>query len=215
MAFVVVTHIHPEHESHMAELLQRHTRMPTMQVKEWVPGEPNHVYVIPPNRSIIMTDTQLDTQEFDEPHGRRTPIDHFFRSMAASGHPDLIAVILSGGGTDGASNLTAAEQEERKRISQILHDDLQQRIFAVKVQLSTFYDALQREDSQSAQLDMIQLQALLDKSISITRNLSIDLSPAILQGDSLVDSAGLAIQPDAGTVWAEGYCGIEWRIHLL
>jgi signal transduction histidine kinase len=87
-----------------------------------------------------------------------------------------------------ASDLTAAEQEERKRISQILHDDLQQRIFAVKVQLSTFYDALQREDSQSAQLDMSQLQTLLDESISITRNLSIDLSPAILQGDSLVDA---------------------------
>jgi two-component system CheB/CheR fusion protein len=102
MAFVVVTHLHPEHESHLAELLQRHTHMRTMQVNEKVQVEADHVYVVPPNRSIIMTDTHLDTQEFDEPHGRRTPIDHFFRSMAASGHPDLIAVILSGGGTDGA-----------------------------------------------------------------------------------------------------------------
>jgi hypothetical protein len=32
MAFVVITHLHPEHESHMAELLQRHTKMHTMQV---------------------------------------------------------------------------------------------------------------------------------------------------------------------------------------
>jgi two-component system, chemotaxis family, CheB/CheR fusion protein len=102
MAFVVVTHLHPEHESHMAELLQRHTRMPTMQVNERLEVEANHVYVIPPNRTIIMTDTHLDTQEFDEPHGRRTPIDHFFRSMAASGHQDPVAVILSGAGTDGA-----------------------------------------------------------------------------------------------------------------
>ncbi len=87
-----------------------------------------------------------------------------------------------------ASDLTAAEQEERKRISQILHDDLQQSIFAVKVQLSTFDGAYQRGDLQSIQLDLDQLEQMLDKSISITRNLSIDLSPAILQGDSLVDA---------------------------
>jgi two-component system CheB/CheR fusion protein len=84
MAFVVITHLHPEHESHLAELLQKSTRMPVMQVTEKTPVEANHVYVIPPNRRILMTDTQLDTREFDEPHGRRTPIDHFFRGMAAA-----------------------------------------------------------------------------------------------------------------------------------
>lgn len=102
MAFVVVTHLHPEHESHMAELLQRNTKMPVMQVTAETRVEPNRVYVIPPNRSIIMTDTHLDTREFDEPRGHRTPIDHFFRSMAASGHSSQVAIILSGGGTDGS-----------------------------------------------------------------------------------------------------------------
>lgn len=102
MAFVVITHLHPEHESHLAELLQKHTRMPAMQVTKRTRLEADHVYVIPPNRNIVMTDRHLDTREFDEPHGRRTPVDHFFRSMAASGHTDPIAVILSGGGTDGA-----------------------------------------------------------------------------------------------------------------
>ena len=102
MAFVVITHLHPEHESHMAELLQKSTSMPVLQVASKVPVEANHVYVIPPNRSMLMTDTHLDTHEFQEPHGHRTPIDHFFRSMAASGHSDPIAIILSGGGTDGS-----------------------------------------------------------------------------------------------------------------
>ncbi len=102
MAFVVITHLHPDHESHMAELLQRQTPLPTMQVTEITKIEANHVYVIPPNRRILMTDTRLEIREFDEPHGQRTPIDHFFRSMAASGHADPIAIILSGGGTDGA-----------------------------------------------------------------------------------------------------------------
>lgn len=102
MAFVVVTHLHPEHESHMAELLQNSTSMPAMQVTKRTKVEPNHVYVIPPNRRILMTNTHLDVAEFEQPHGQRTPIDHFFRSMAASGHSDPVAVILSGGGTDGS-----------------------------------------------------------------------------------------------------------------
>ena len=77
---------------------------------------------------------------------------------------------------------------ERRRISQILHDELQQRIFAVKLQVSTFYDAYQKGDMRSAAADFAQLQEGLDDSINMTRNLSIDLSPAILQGDGLTDA---------------------------
>jgi two-component system CheB/CheR fusion protein len=102
MAFVVITHLHPEHESHMAELLQRHTAMPAIQVNKKVKIKPDHVYVIPPNRSMLMTDTHLATREYAEAHDRHTPIDRFFRSMASSGHSDPVAIILSGGGTDGA-----------------------------------------------------------------------------------------------------------------
>lgn len=105
MVFVVVTHLHPEHESHLAELLQRHTQMPAMQVSKNVQVRPNHVYVIPPNRSIRITKKQLETLEFDQTHDRRTPINYFFRSLAASGYPNLIAMILSGGGTDGAAGI--------------------------------------------------------------------------------------------------------------
>lgn len=101
MVFVVITHLHPAYESHMAELLQKHTQMPTRQVNRRTKVESNHVYVIPPNRSILMTDTHLETAEFDEPRGRRSPIDYFFRSLASEKR-ESIAVILSGGGTDGS-----------------------------------------------------------------------------------------------------------------
>ena len=104
MAFVVITHLDPTYESHLAELLQQHTQMPTHQVSQRTKVEANHVYVIPPNRSIFMTDTHLETVEFTEPRGQRTPIDHFFRSLASAGH-ESIAVILSGGGTDGSVGL--------------------------------------------------------------------------------------------------------------
>jgi two-component system CheB/CheR fusion protein len=110
MAFVVITHLHPEHESHLAELLQKQTSMPTRQVNEKIKVEANHVYVIPPNRSIVMTDAHLDLTEFDTPHGRRTPIDYFFRSLA-SGDREAVAIILSGGGTDGAVGIKDLKEQ--------------------------------------------------------------------------------------------------------
>ncbi|MBK9052584.1 MAG: hypothetical protein IPL78_17225 [Chloroflexi bacterium] len=109
MAFVVVTHLHPEHESVLAELIQSHTHMPVNQVKEMVFIQPDHVYVIPPNRNIILTDSHLNTTEFDEPRGLRAPIDTFFRSLAAA-HGEAIAVILSGGGTDGSVGVKAIKE---------------------------------------------------------------------------------------------------------
>ena len=82
MAFVVVTHMDPERESHLPRILPAHTVMPVRQVREMIKVEPDHVYVVPPNRNIESTDSHLDTSEFDEPRGRRLPIDTFFRSLA-------------------------------------------------------------------------------------------------------------------------------------
>lgn len=87
-----------------------------------------------------------------------------------------------------AARLTGAEQHERQRISQILHDDLQQRIFAVKIQLTGMKDSFEKNDITSTEVDFAQIQELLDESIAITRNLSIDLSPAILKGEGLKEA---------------------------
>ena len=110
LVYVVITHLHPEHESHMAELLQRHTRMPVRQVNGLVHVEKDHVYVIPPNHRLVMADSQIDIAEFEEPRGQRTPIDYFFRSLA-SGHPNAVGIILSGSGTDGAVGVKAIKEE--------------------------------------------------------------------------------------------------------
>lgn len=101
LAYVVITHLHPEHESHLAGLLQARTRMSVSQVLSRTLIEPDHVYVIPPNRNILVTDSHLDIAEFEDPHGQRTPVDDFFRSLARE-HPNTAAIILSGSGTDGA-----------------------------------------------------------------------------------------------------------------
>jgi len=64
--------------------------------------QPDHVYVIPPDRRLHITNDEIATAEFDEPRGKRAPIDLFFRSLAEQ-HGDGCAVILTGAGSDGAS----------------------------------------------------------------------------------------------------------------
>jgi PAS domain S-box-containing protein len=88
-----------------------------------------------------------------------------------------------------ASELTMVEQEERHRISQILHDDLQQRLFAVRTHLSLLKDENGLAASHPERnLNIDQIQEWLSEAINITRNLSINLSPAVLQGEGLVEA---------------------------
>ena len=88
-----------------------------------------------------------------------------------------------------ASKLTRAEQEERHRISQILHDDLQQQLFAIKAQLAMLNEANEKNKvSPELRTTLDQIQSWLSDSITITRNLSIDLSPIVLQGEGLTEA---------------------------
>jgi len=110
-----------------------------------------------------------------------------------------------------ATSLNVAEQAERQRISQILHDDLQQNIFAVKVQLSFLSDGLSKNDPEGVKADLKQLDEWLSAAIATTRQLSIDLSPPILSEEGLVEALlWLASQTkiqynlDVNVEWNEG-----------
>ena len=88
-----------------------------------------------------------------------------------------------------ASKLAAAEQEERYRISQILHDDLQQRLFAIKAQLYFLKDPSGKHEIPPGMYkDFDEVQNALSEAIAVTRNLSIDLSPIILHGEGLTEA---------------------------
>ena len=110
MTFVIVTHLSPNHESILDELLQRHTAMPVIQVQaEDVAIAPNHVYIIPPRHQLVLTDHHLRTGEFENRRAAHAPIDIFLRSLAAR-HAEPIAVILSGGGSDGALGVRSVKE---------------------------------------------------------------------------------------------------------
>jgi len=88
-----------------------------------------------------------------------------------------------------ASQITVAEQEERQRISQILHDDLQQSLFAIKAQLTFLLsNSEQNQISPALRDELKHVQRWLSDAIGITRSLSIDLSPIVLQGEGLAEA---------------------------
>ncbi len=87
-----------------------------------------------------------------------------------------------------AALLSEAEQRERQRIAQLLHDDLQQRLFAVKAQLSLLNNAYDQKEWETVQTALTEMDGQLTESISTARNLSSDLSPIILQGEDLADA---------------------------
>jgi two-component system, chemotaxis family, CheB/CheR fusion protein len=108
-AFVVVVHLDPGHQSELPSILATRTHMPVAQVSGRVRLEPHHVYVIPPNRQLLVTDKHLAIAEFDEPRWQRAPIDLFFRSLAAQRGDDF-AIILSGAGSDGSVGIKAVKE---------------------------------------------------------------------------------------------------------
>ncbi len=100
MAFVVILHLLPHHESNLAAIFQTQTAMPVTQVCETVKVEPNHIYVIPPDKNLAMVDGHIELTEPQKSRGRRTAIDLFFRIPADAYGKNAVAVVLSGTGSE-------------------------------------------------------------------------------------------------------------------
>jgi two-component system CheB/CheR fusion protein len=101
MAFVLVQHLAPEHTSLLPDILTRATPMRVAQVVDNVEVVPNHVYVIPPGKNMVIAEGHLQLSPRTEARGAARPLDHFMRSLAEEHGHKAIGVVLSGTGTDG------------------------------------------------------------------------------------------------------------------
>lgn len=110
LAFVVVQHLDPTYKGMLAEILQRTTPMPVLQVTDSVVVEPNHVYVIAPNTDLSILHGVLHAIPPAETNKLRLPIDSFFRALATDQKESAVGVILSGMGEDGALGLRAIRE---------------------------------------------------------------------------------------------------------
>jgi two-component system CheB/CheR fusion protein len=101
MAFVLVQHLDPVHESALVALLSKATKMPVREVTNNTRVQPDQINIIPPNTSLTIDEGVLKLQPRKKTDGLHRPIDHFFHSLAEDQHERAIGVILSGTASDG------------------------------------------------------------------------------------------------------------------
>lgn len=110
MAFVVVMHLAPEQPSQLGEVLANYTSMPVQEVQDGMDIQANHVYVIPPNAVMTISQNQLQLTPRDPNlRGPVKSINAFFESLARERENQAIAVVLSGSNDDGASGLQSVQ----------------------------------------------------------------------------------------------------------
>src|SRR5437588_9761488 len=82
MAFLLVQHLDPHHESRLADLLARVTAMPVVEAAHGLAIQPNHVYLIPPNANMAIAKGLLHITPRGQGRGPHLPVDYLFRALA-------------------------------------------------------------------------------------------------------------------------------------
>jgi len=130
MAFVVVQHLDPTHESMLADIIRRATSMRVQEVADGMPVTRDSVFIIPPNANLTLDDGAFRITRYERVRGWHMPIDEFFRSLAETSGSRSIAVVLSGAASDGAlgcraikaaGGITFAQEESSARFPEMPH----------------------------------------------------------------------------------------------
>ena len=110
MAFVLISHLAPDHDSLLSELIGKETQMSVLQLQDETRLQPNHVYVIPPNATLTVNGGMLQLSSPTQARGHRAPINTFFSSLAEDQKDNAVCIVLSGTGSDGTLGLKAIKE---------------------------------------------------------------------------------------------------------
>ncbi len=168
LAYVVIQHLDPSRVGIMPEILQRSTQMQVVQASDTQKVQPNHVYIIPPNKSMSVLNGCLYLFEPVESRGLRLPVDFFFRSLADDQQGNSIGVVLSGMGSDGSLGIRAIKEKNG--------------IIAVQEPSSAKFDSMPQSAINAVMVDILapahqlplKLMALLKRSPAIVKKTEID-----------------------------------------
>ncbi len=118
MAFILVQHLDPTHQSMMVELLSGHTSLHVLEAADGMLIEPDHLYVIPPGTYLSVGDGALRLSQPQARHGARMPFDFLLHSLAQEYGALSVGVILSGTGTDGSLGMKSIKERHGFAIAQ-------------------------------------------------------------------------------------------------
>lgn len=110
MAFVLIQHLSPEHESALTEILSHATTMPVTEITDGTPVDPDHVYIIPPNTDLVLEEGVLRLKPRSDTRTPPHPIDHFLQSLAQDHGDRSVGVVLSGTANDGTLGLQCVKE---------------------------------------------------------------------------------------------------------
>jgi two-component system CheB/CheR fusion protein len=105
MAYVYIQHLDPAHKSMLSQILGRSTKMKVLEASNLLPIKANHVYIIPPNKEMMIVDGVLKLNPRPSKPSLSMPIDRFFISLAEKQKEGSIGIVLSGNASDGAIGL--------------------------------------------------------------------------------------------------------------
>ncbi len=111
IAYVIIQHLSPSHESILPELLERKTKMPVHKVEDRMAIHSNNIYVIPPDRYMSIVDGHLTLSPRKNKEGLFLPIDFFFKNLAHVYQNKAIGILLSGTGSDGTDGFKDIKAE--------------------------------------------------------------------------------------------------------
>ncbi len=109
IAYVLVQHLHPSHESSLPAILSRTTSIPIYEIRDKQVLQPNHIYILPSNSNVEITDNTLKLSRRTH-KWRNLPIDFFFTSLAKVHKTLASGVVLSGTAHDGTKGLMAIKE---------------------------------------------------------------------------------------------------------
>src|SRR5512141_2286826 len=110
LAYVVVQHLDPQHESILAEILGRATSLPVAFAKDRQPLERDHVHVMPRDAGLVVEGGRLRLVAA-EPRGGGLPINAFLTALAEDKGECAVGIVLWGTGSDGALGIAAVKRQ--------------------------------------------------------------------------------------------------------
>jgi len=110
VAFVVVTHLSPQRESLLHQVIGRQTALPVHVAQEGLKVDASNVYVMPENATLSIKDGRLKLHHIDPVHRERKPVDVFFSALAEDQGENAVGIVMSGGDSDGRLGVKAIKE---------------------------------------------------------------------------------------------------------
>ncbi len=152
MAFIIVQHLDPTHDSMMVNLLAAHTSMPVLPAADGMKIERERVYVIPPGVYLSVDGKGgLRLSEPQARHGARLPFDFLLNSLAREHGARSVCVVLSGTGADGSLGLKAVKERGGLVIAQDIGE--------------ADYDGMPRSAIATGEVDMVLRTAKIAEAL--------------------------------------------------